>query len=271
MDRKINITDFLQFGVDALNIFILAFGVLVFVVFVFTFANMIRTDLLKKRVIKELGQKEKLRQTKTETPEEKKIRINIEAKQEAKQKEIRKINKEINIKLIKAEHSEKKLDVKALLDHVLDTQDFSIDIAPQLSRSLGFVYCIFYFQKNIEELLEKNINDDAVDWRQGIFESLIVVRFTPQLWMEDACSFIRNNLPLNLKNELIERLRKDAEFGTFSNGFDDGAGFLAFTSLPRFNGGFETSAESFWEHFEVAKIDIIEELNWLQEREMKTN
>jgi hypothetical protein len=28
-----------------------------------------------------------------------------------------------------------------------------------------------------------------------------------------------------LKNELIERLREDAEFGTFSNGFDDGAGF----------------------------------------------
>jgi len=35
----------------------------------------------------------------------------------------------------------------------------------------------------------------------------------------------RSNLPLNLKNELIERLREDAEFGTFSNGFDDGAGF----------------------------------------------
>lgn len=269
MDRKINITDFLQFGVDALNIFISAFGVLVFVVFVFTFANMIRDDLLTKRVIKQLGQKEKPRQTKTETPEEKKIRINIEAKQEAKQKEIRKNNKEKNIKLIKAEHSEKKLDVKALLDHVLDTQDFSIDISPQLSRSLGFVYCIFYFQKNIEELLETNTNDDAVDWREDIYGSLLAVRFTPQLWMEDACSFIRNNLPLNLKNELIERLREDAEFGPFSNGFDDGAGFLAFTSLRRFDGGFETSTESFWEHFEVAKIDIIEELNWLQE--MSTN
>ena len=31
------------------------------------------------------------------------------------------------------------------------------------------------------------------------------------------------------------------------------AGFLAFTSLSRFKGGFATSAESFWEHFEVAK------------------
>ena len=74
-----------------------------------------------------------------------------------------------------------------------------------------------------------------------------------------------------MKNELIEQLREDAEFGPFSNGFGDGAGFLAFTSLPRFNGGFEASAESFWEHFEVAKIDIIKELNWLQERKMRTN
>ena len=44
-----------------------------------------------------------------------------------------------------------------------------------------------------------------------------------------------------------------------------------FTSLRRFDGGFETSAESFWEHFETAKIDFIEELNWLQEREIRTN
>ena len=73
MDRKINITDFLQFGVDALNIFISAFGVLVFVVSVFVVANMIRTDLSRKRLIKELDQKEKLRQTKTETPEEERI------------------------------------------------------------------------------------------------------------------------------------------------------------------------------------------------------
>lgn len=106
---------------------------------------------------------------------------------------------------------------------------------------------------------------------QGIYESLLAVRFTRQLCMEDACGFIRNNLPLNSKNELIERLREDAEFGPFNNGFDDGAGFFTFTSLPRFNGGFERSAESFWEHVEVAKIDIIEELNWLQEREMRTN
>ena len=76
MDHKINITDFLQFGVDALNIFISAFGVLVFVVSIFVVANMIRDDLLTKRLIKQLDQKEKLRQTKTETPEEKKIRIN---------------------------------------------------------------------------------------------------------------------------------------------------------------------------------------------------
>ena len=72
MDNKINITDFLQFGVDALNIFVSAFGVLVFVVSVFVVANTIRNDFLRKRVIKQLGQKEKIRQTKAETPEEKK-------------------------------------------------------------------------------------------------------------------------------------------------------------------------------------------------------
>ena len=61
MDRKLSITDvlqyFLQFGVDALNIFISAYGVLVFVVAVFVVANMIRNDLRKKRVIKELTRK----------------------------------------------------------------------------------------------------------------------------------------------------------------------------------------------------------------------
>lgn len=270
MDRGINITEILHFGVDAFGVFISIFGILIGVVGVLTLSKMLRDDFSKKRLIRELNQKQKLQESKTETAEERELRLSIEARQ----REIKQINREKNIGLIKAEHSKQKLDIKALLDHLLNTLDLNIENKQQISWSVGYVCCIYYFQKNIEELLEANLNRDDGYWKDRILDSLTIARFSPELWMEDARYFIRNNLLLNLENQFIEQLFEFAEFDDvknwFGKGFDAGTDFLIYTSLPRFDAGFKTTAESFWEHFEIDEIDWIKEYTTRQEWEMRT-
>ena len=89
------------------------------------------------------------------------------------------------------------------------------------------------------------------------------MRFTPQLWVEDASRFIQNNLTLRLESQFIERLlefaKSDDPTNPFSEGFDQGIIFLIYTSLPRFESGFTTSAESFWEQFELEELDFMKE------------
>ena len=141
MDRGVNLVEVFQLGLDAFIIFYSAFGVVIGVVGALTLVNIFRSDLARKQLIKELNQKQKFQQSQTETAEEKAIRHNIEAKH----RERVQINREKNLRLIQAEHSEQKLDVKALLDHVLNTQEVRTGSAQQLSWSIGYIYCLFYF------------------------------------------------------------------------------------------------------------------------------
>ena len=94
--------------------------------------------------------------------------------------------------------------------------------------------------------------------------------------MEDACRLIQNHLTLRLESQFIERLlefaKSDDPTNPFSEGFDQGIIFLIYTSLPRFEAGFNTSAESFWEQFELEEIDFIKEFKIHQKKwKIRTN
>ena len=269
MDRGINIIELLHFGVDAFGIFSSIFGIAIGVVFILSLVKMFRDEFARKRLLMELNQEQKFRESQPETAEEKEIRRNAEIQRGERIQ----INRKKNISLIVGEHSEQKLNVKALIKHVLHTHDLSIRNLRQLSWSMGYAYCIFYFQRNIQDLLETNINDDEVDWKEEIQGFLIIARFSPQLWIEDARCFIEDNLRGSLENQLIQEIIELAKSNDpkspFGEGFDAGTEFLMYTSLPRFDAGFKTSIESFWEHFSLDEIDFIgefqEQQKWFRE------
>jgi len=190
MDRGINMSEILHFGVHGFDIFSSIFGIVIGVVFVLSLAKISRDEFAKKRLIKELNKKQKFRESQPETAEEKEKRRKVEIQQ----KERKQINRKKNLRLILAEHSEQKLDVKVLINHVLATHDLSIRNLRQLSWSIGYAYCIFYFQRNVQDLLQRNINDDEVDWKEDIHVSLITARYSSQLWIEDARCFMKDNL-----------------------------------------------------------------------------
>ena len=259
----------MQFLTINLIIFNSIFGIAIGVVFVLSLVKMSRNEFARKRLVKELNEKQKFRDSQPDTAEEIEIRRNVEMEQ----RERSKINREHNLGIILEEHSEQKLDVKVLINHVITTHDLSIRNLRQLSWSIGYAYCIFYFQRNMQDLLERNINDDEVDWKEEIQVFLIIARFSPQLWIEDARCFIEDNLRVSVENQLIQEIIKLAKSNDpkspFGEGFDAGTEFLMYTSLPRFDAGFKTSIESFWEHFNLDEIDFIEEFKerqkWFRE------
>ena len=129
MDRGINIIEIMHFGVDAFGIFNSIFGIAIGVVFVLSLVKMFRNEFARKRLIKELNEKQKFRDSQPDTAEEIEIRRNVEMEQ----RERRKINREHNLGIILEEHSEQKLDVKVLINHVITTHDLSIRNLRQLS------------------------------------------------------------------------------------------------------------------------------------------
>jgi len=72
-----------------------------------------------------------------------------------------------------------------------------------------------------------------------------------------------------LIEEIIELAKSNDPKSPFGAGFDAGTEFLMYTSLPRFDAGFKTSIESFWEHFNLDEIDFIgefkEQQKWFRE------